>query len=482
MVSQSPNSLARLRRCKIVATVGPSSSSPSGLALLARTGVDVFRINFSHGSREDHKKVIAAIRQMEPMIGRSVAVLADLQGPKIRVGTLQDGSFEFVWGEEIDLVCTAEQTEGEKFVPIPHPEIFEVSEPGDKLLFDDGRLGVELVSVSADRAVAKVTMPGTLTNKKGVNVPDKRLKISAVTDKDKLDMQTAIEAGVDFVALSFVQHPDDIKEARELAGPEARILSKIEKPSALEYLEEIIAASDAVMVARGDLGVEMPAEQVPVHQRRIVRTARQYGKPVVIATQMLESMINSPVPTRAETSDVATAVYQGADAVMLSAESAVGRHPQTVVAIMDRIIRAIEQAEDYHISLEQYTADPDNTTQDAICHAAADAAETLKCKAILAFTSTGSTVKRLSRARPLIPIVMLTEYVTTARRGALYWGVIPLVQSDIGSYEDMVKTGKQVASDLGADPDDRIVITAGYPFGRPGKTNLLQVTRVDPED
>ncbi|MAP93379.1 MAG: pyruvate kinase [Ponticaulis sp.] len=470
------------RHCKIVATVGPSSNSPHALALLARTGVNVFRINFSHGDRQAHTKVIAAIRQMEEMLGRSVAVLADLQGPKIRVGQLEGGELKLAWGDEVTLVCADSHSGGEGTIPVPHPEIFEVSSPGDKLLFDDGRLGVELTEVQSDRAKAKVTMPGVLKDRKGINVPDKRLNISAITEKDRLDMQTALDAGVDFIALSFVQHPDDIAEARELAGPNARILAKIEKPSALEYLDDIVKAADAVMVARGDLGVELPPEQVPVHQRRIVRTARQYGRPVIIATQMLESMIDSPVPTRAEASDVATAVYQGADAVMLSAESAVGRHPQTVVAIMDRIIRAIETSPDYRSAMAQFTAEPEKTTADAICHAAAEITDTLHCHAIMAFTSTGSTVKRLSRSRPSAPIVMLTENPSTARRGALYWGVTPIVRTDINSHEDMMETGKSVAAELGVEKNARIVITAGVPFGRPGKTNLLQVTRVDSDE
>ncbi len=471
--------ISQQRHCKIVATVGPSSNSPDKLALLARIGVNVFRINFSHGDREDHRKVIAAIRTMEKMLDRPVAVLADLQGPKIRVGKLKDGEMGLPWGEVMTLVCTDTQPDDENAIPVPHPEIFEVSQPGDTLLFDDGRLAVEILEVSETEAKAKVTVPGTLKDKKGVNVPDRRLNISAVTEKDRADMKVALEAGADFIALSFVQHPDDIAEARALAEGDIRILAKIEKPSALEHLDEIISAADAVMVARGDLGVELPPEQVPVHQRRIVRTARKYGRPVVVATQMLESMIDSPTPTRAEASDVATAVYQGADAVMLSAESAVGRHPQTVVAIMDRIIKAIEQAPDYRTAMSQYEAEPTDTTADAICYAAADIADTLSCKAILAFTSTGSTVKRLSRTRPAAPIVMLTEHIATARRGSLYWGVTPILQTDIHSHEDMMTTSKTIASQLGVPDEERVVITAGFPFGRPGKTNLVQVTRVN---
>ena len=471
--------IAKARNCKIVATVGPSSKSPHGLALIARAGVNVFRINFSHGERADHAKVIEAIRVMEQNLDMPVAVLADLQGPKIRVGDLNDGEMELRYDQTIELVCRARQDESGASIPIPHQEIFEVSQPGDQLLFDDGRLACKITDVSPDKIVAKVTVPGTLKNRKGVNVPDRRLMISALTEKDKSDLQTALEAGADFIALSFVQHPDDIREARAIIGDRARILAKIEKPSALEYLDEIIAEADAVMVARGDLGVELPPEQVPVHQRRIVRTARKFGRPVIIATQMLESMIDSPVPTRAEASDVATAVYQGADAVMLSAESAVGRHPQTVVAIMDRIIRAIEAAPDYLDTLSQFQAEADPTTADAVCHAAAEVAETLDCRAIVAFTTTGSTVKRLSRARPKAPIIMLSENIASARRGALYWGVFPRVQSDISSFEDMLETSKAVAANLGIPADQRIVITAGFPFGRPGKTNLLQVTRVD---
>ena len=472
----------KARNCKIVATVGPSSNSPSRLALLAKTGVNVFRINFSHGEADKHREVIRAIRQMEDLLGQRVGILADMQGPKIRVGKLKGEEMKLGWGEAIDLVCQEEQPSAGKAIPIPHPEIFEVSEPGDQLLFDDGRLACELTSVSKDRAEARVTMAGTLKDRKGVNVPDKRLRISAITEKDRADMKVALEEGVDYIALSFVQHPDDVAEARELIGDKARILVKIEKPSALEYLSEILGAADAAMVARGDLGVELPPEQVPVHQRRIVREARRLGRPVVVATQMLESMIESSTPTRAEASDVATAVYQGADAVMLSAESAVGRHPQTVVAIMDRIIRAIEGAPDYYDALSQYRAEPEETTADAICHAAADIAETLDCKAIMAFTTTGSTVKRISRARPRAPIIMLTEKVETARRGALYWGVSPVIAEEIGSHESMMETAKRFAVELGVEENERIVITAGVPFGRPGKTNLVQVTRASSQD
>ena len=476
------SSISSFRNCKIVATVGPSSNSPDRLALLARTGVDVFRINFSHGDAEAHKRVIAAIRQMETMRGRPVGVLADLQGPKIRVGVLTDDEMKLAFGEVVELVCAEEQPGDRKAIPIPHPEIFEVSEEGDQLLFDDGRLACSLVSVEKDRAEARIIQPGTLKTRKGVNVPNKRLPISAITEKDRADLVTALDANVDFIALSFVQHPSDVEEARDLIAGRAKLIVKIEKPSALEHLEDILKSADAVMVARGDLGVELPPEQVPVHQRRIVRTARQLGRPVIVATQMLESMIESPVPTRAEASDVATAVYQGADAVMLSAESAVGRHPQTVVAIMDRIIRAIEDAPDFYDALSQYTVDPDVTTADAICQAAAQITDTLDCAAIVAYSSTGATGKRMSRMRPKAPILMLSDQMKTARLGALYWGIIPVHEKDIGSYEDMLQTAKRIAVREGVPENERIVIAAGFPFGRAGKTNLVQVTRVTSDD
>lgn len=468
-----------MRNCKIVATVGPSSNSPDKLALLARTGVNVFRINFSHGEREEHAKVIAAIREMEEMLGTRVAVLADMQGPKIRVGKLADDELELVWGAEHELVCGKTAPDNPKAIPIPHPEIFAVSAPGDQLLFDDGRLAVEITEISETAGKAKVVVPGTLKNRKGVNVPDKRLPISAITEKDKLDMQTALDAGADFIALSFVQHANDVKEALEIIGDRARIVSKIEKPTALDHLEGILELSHGVMVARGDLGVEMPPEQVPVHQRRIVRMARKYGRPVIVATQMLESMIDSPVPTRAEASDVATAVYQGADAVMLSAESAVGRHPQTVVALMSRIIREIESAPDYYEAMAQFETEPEENTADAICHAATAIAENLQAAAIVAFTMTGSTGKRMSRARPKAPILLLTEKIETARRGSLYWGVSTKLLPAISTYEGMMATAKDVAKAAGVPEGQRIVITAGFPFGRPGKTNLVQVTRID---
>lgn len=471
--------LRESKNCKIVATVGPASHSPRDLEALATIGVDVFRINFSHGERESHRDIFHRIRAVEKRINRPIGILADLQGPKIRVGVLPDDGLSLVYGEEVELHCS--DTAETRCIPVPHPEIFAVSTAGDTLLFDDGRLSVELIEVQADRAKAKVTMPGKLTSRKGLNVPGKRLPVSALTEKDRLDLEVALQEGADIIALSFVQHPDDVLEARELIGDKATLLVKIEKPSAMEHLDEIISLADAVMVARGDLGVELPSEMVPIHQRRIVKAARTHCRPVIVATQMMESMIESVTPTRAESSDVATAVYQGADAVMLSAESAVGRHPPTVVAIMDRIIRAIQSAEDYRETItvtsgHQTSAEP--STAEAMAEAASEICNALNCSAIVAFTATGSTGLRISQNRPSAPVLLLTPSVEVARRARLMWGVTPVVEEDISSYEHMLENAQRLAKVHGIAEGERIVVTAGFPFGRPGKTNIVQVTRV----
>lgn len=466
------------RFCKIVATVGPASASPVMLEKLHAFGVDVFRLNFSHGEHETHGKVLAAVREAEARAQRPITVFADLQGPKIRCGKLPGGRIDLAYGAQIRLEPGAE-TDKPGVIPAPHSELIDALEPGDLVMLDDGKLRLRITRRDSSARVASVEAGGALSDRKGINVPSRPLPISALTDKDRRDLAFALEAGVDYVALSFVQRPQDVREARELIGDRAGIISKIEKPSAVEDIEEIIALSDAIMVARGDLGVECPPEEVPLIQRRIVRRCRAAGKPVIVATHMLESMVDAPTPTRAEASDVATAVLQGADAVMLSAETAVGRHPPTAVAIMDRIIRAAEADDEYW---RGRTADlPANelTTADAISRAASLATDAPDVTALVAYTASGSTARRVSRDRPRCGIVVLTPYADVARRLRLGWGMEARVSRDVESFEDMLQTAEAAAREFGGAVDgERVVIVTGYPFGRPGKTNTLKISRL----
>jgi len=467
------------RACKIVATLGPASDSPQRLILLIEAGVNCFRLNFSHGAKEDHRRRYDAVREAEARLGWPIGVIADLQGPKIRVGAFEDGSIRLRYGEVLPIEAS-DRPGAEGIIRLPHPEIVDVLQEGDILKFDDGKLQMTVVEKSDARLAARVDFGGELKSQKGLNVPTRRIPISALTEKDRVDLAYALELGVDYVALSFVQSGEDVREAAMLVDGRAGILSKIEKPAALDDLEEIVDLSDAIMVARGDLGVELAPEQVPIAQRKIIRAARAAGKPVIIATHMLESMIDAPTPTRAEASDVATAVYQGADAVMLSAESAVGRHPQTVVAIMDRIIRAVEDDPDHWAGLKRDTARPEPTTADAISLSAREVAEVLNCAAVVAYTSTGSTALRIARERPQCGVVSITPHQATARRMCLAWGVRSVVTDDAISMEDMTEKAERTVRALGvAKDDDRVVITAGVPFGRPGKTNMIRILRLE---
>ena len=447
--------------------------------MLIEAGVDCFRLNFSHGSREDHKRRMASIRAAEEKAGSPVAVFADLQGPKIRVGAFPDGQINLRYNEVVTLEASDEPG-GPGLIRLPHPELVDALEEGDILKLDDGKQQLTVIERTRSQVKARVDFGGVLKNQKGVNVPTRRIPISALTEKDREDLAYALDLGVDYVALSFVQHPDDVREARALIGDRAGVISKIEKPSALTHIDEIVDLSDAVMVARGDLGVELPPEQVPIAQRRIIRVARAAGRPVIVATHMLESMVDAPTPTRAEASDVATAVYQGADAVMLSAESAVGRHPQSAVAIMDRIIRAVENDNEYWHSLPRDMTPPQATTADAIALSARHIADVIGCSAVVAFTATGSTAIRVARERPRCGVVGLTPILETARRLTLVWGVRARVVEDVTNVEDMVAKADEAVRALGvAGPDDRVAIIAGIPFGRAGKTNMIRVLRLE---
>ncbi len=466
-------------RTKIVATLGPASQSPEMIAALVKAGVDVFRMNFSHGAYEDHRKIYDTIRAHEREANKPIAVLADLQGPKLRLGKFENDEINLTQGQSYRFDMDATLGD-ETRAPLLHPEIFKVLKKGELLLIDDGRMRFEITEVGDDFANATTLTNGKLSANKGVNLPGARLPISAITDKDMKDLSFALSLGVDWVALSFVQGPEDVAELRKLVNGKAGIISKLEKPLAISRLTEILELSDAVMVARGDLGVELPPEDVPVLQKQIIRAGRALGKPVIVATQMLESMISNPAPTRAEASDVATAVYDGADAVMLSGESAVGAYPVEAIEMMHRIIRRVERADSYQRLQAAERLEREATTPDAIMAAAHLAADTICASSIVCYTSSGSTAIRASRERPIQPILGLTPNHTTARRLALVWGVTPVEIEDAQDIDDMInKAICQVKVEGFAKPRDRIVVTAGIPFGTPGKTNLMRIARVE---
>jgi pyruvate kinase len=461
---------------KIVATLGPASRTPEQLRTLFLAGVDVFRINMSHTTHANLKTLVETVRRVEAEVGRPISILVDLQGPKLRLGklggerTLQTGSrVTFVRGE----------TAGGDAIPIPHPEIFATLRTGSHLLIDDGKVRLLAREVAADRMAADVMQGGAVKDHKGVNLPDTLLPIPALTPKDRADLDYALSLSVDWLGLSFVQRPDDVAELRKMTAGRAGVLSKIEKPAALQSLDEILVLSDAVMVARGDLGVELPLEAVPGRQKQIIQAARHAGKPVVVATQMLESMITSPVPTRAEVSDVANAVYEGADAVMLSAETAAGAFPAEAVAVMDRIARAVESDSMYRGIMEAQRQEPEATMPDAILAAVHDVTHTIKAAAIVCWTKSGSTGLRAARERPEVPILALTPIKAMARRLQLAWGLHCVETEDAQNLDDVSERACQIAYSQGfAKMGDRVVITAGLPLGTPGATNLLRVAYV----
>ena len=468
----------RARKVRVLATLGPASSSPEMIEKLIRAGADAFRINMSHGTQAGHAPVIAAIRALEKSLVRPTTILADLQGPKLRVGTFADGKVELVHGATFRL--DRDPTAGDATrVCLPHKEIFDALEVNARLLLDDGKLVLRVTDMGDGHVITRVEVGGMLSDRKGLNVPDVVVPMAALTEKDRSDLAFALDQGVDWVALSFVQRPEDLADARKLIGGRAALLAKIEKPAALDRLEELVELADAVMVARGDLGVELPPEAVPPAQKRIVETARRLGKPVVVATQMLESMIQSPSPTRAEVSDVATAIYDGADAVMLSAESAAGAWPLESVAMMDRIAQSVESDPGYFARLHFTETKSDPTTADALADAAREIAITVGAKAIVCFTLSGSTARRVSRERPSVPLLVLTPSAETARRSGLLWGVHAVQTRDVGNFEEMVAKAKRMALRHGlALGGQRIIVMAGVPFGVPGSTNVLHVVRL----
>jgi pyruvate kinase len=473
--------MRRLRRTKIVATLGPSSSERSVIAALFRAGADVFRINMSHTSHERMRELVSTIRSIEDEVERPIGILVDLQGPKLRVGQFESGPAALPTGATF--ILDADQTPGNTArVHLPHPEILGAVQPGHRLLLDDGKIQLTATDVSEGKVVTRVEVGGNLSDRKGVSLPDTTIPFSALAPKDRSDLEAALDAGIDWIALSFIQRPEDIAEARKITRGRAAVMAKIEKPQAVNRLEEILDAADSLMVARGDLGVEMPLEKVPGIQKFMTRTSRRAGKPVVVATQMLESMIHAPVPTRAEVSDVATAIFEGADAVMLSAESAAGKYPIEAVSTMNRIAEEVESDPLYQTIIQAQRADPEPTGADAIAAAARQIAETLDLSALICWTFSGSTALRVARERPGPPTVAISPNVSTARKLSLVWGVHCIVAEDAHDQDDMVERACRLAFKDGfTRTGQRVIVVAGVPLGTPGATNMLRIAFVGAE-
>ena len=465
----------RARKVKILATTGPASREPEMLRKLFRAGADAFRVNMSHGDHATHAQTIRAIRALEKEFARPIAILCDLQGPKLRVGEFRDGQAVIRHSGHFTLDRNPEPGD-ETRVHLPHPELFGLLKKGQRLLINDGKIRLRVIRANEDEIFCSAEVGGVISDRKGVNVPDAEVPIPALTEKDRRDLAFAIEHGADWIGLSFVQRPEDLAEARKLMGGRGSLCAKIEKPMAVRRLDEIVELADGIMVARGDLGVELEPQEVPPLQKKIVNKARTAGKPVIVATQMLESMIESPAPTRAEVSDVANAVYDGADAVMLSAETAAGDWPEEAVTIMDKIAAQVERDDAYLERVRFLDTPPDRTTADALSHACMTIADTVSISAITVFTGSGSTARRVARERPSVPMLVLTPSMTTARRVALLWGAHPVATKDIGSFEEMIAKGKRMALRHGfGKAGSKLIALAGVPFGTPGSTNLLHV-------
>jgi pyruvate kinase len=470
--------LRRRRRTKIIATLGPSCSTPEVITRLFQAGADVFRLNFSHGTHEDHAARFAMIRDLEDRFDRPIGILADVQGPKLRVGRFGGGRVHLRTGQRFRLDLTATPGDSDR-VNLPHPEIIEAAAINSTLLLDDGKLRLRVVHKRADALETEVVVGGPLSDRKGVNVPDVVLPIPALTAKDREDLEFAVSHGASYIGLSFVQRPEDVAEAKRLIDGRAWVMAKLEKPQALDNLEAILDLTDAVMVARGDLGVELPPEEVPLAQKRIVRLSRQMGKPVVVATQMMESMMSAPAPTRAEASDVATAVFDGADAVMLSGETAAGQYPYEAVNMMDRIVARVEQDAGWRAMIDASRCAPESQTAGAIAAAAAQVGHAIGAKAIVAFSASGATALRVARERPESPIIGLTPNHATAQKMAVVWGVHAVVTPDVHSLTEAThRAGRMALTEGFAVHGDEIVVTAGVPFAHSGTTNSLRVSTV----
>lgn len=471
--------MRRLRNVKIVATLGPASNDYAMIKALHEAGADVFRLNMSHGSHDEIRERHRIIREIERELESPIGILADLQGPKLRVGEFGNGEEELEEGQSFRFDLDEAAGDSSR-VQLPHPEIFKALEVGTTLLVNDGKIRLEVKSFGEDFADCTVTTGGTISNRKGVNVPEVVLPLAALSEKDRADLEFVCQLGVDWVALSFVQRAEDVEEARALVGGRAAVLSKIEKPTAVKSFESILAASDGIMVARGDLGVELPVQNVPPIQKRLVWRCRAAAKPVIVATQMLESMIESPMPTRAEVSDVATAIYEGADAIMLSAESAAGDYPVEAVTTMDNVAIEVEDDPTYTEIIEASRVARRESVADGIVAAAREIAETTDIKAICCFTQSGTTALLTARERPRVPIIAMTSLRGTARRLALSWGTNCIMTGELQRFKQAVVNAARAAQSAGyAGPEDQIVVTAGVPFNVPGTTNILRVAPCD---
>jgi len=470
--------LRRHRRTKIIATLGPASSTPELMTQLFLAGADVFRLNFSHGAHADHAARIETIRAIEKKYQRPIGILADVQGPKLRVGQFQSGRVQLQAGRDFTLDLNPAPGDTRR-VCLPHPEIMAAADVGATLLLDDGKLRLRVTRKRDDHLLTEIMNGGVLSDRKGVNIPDVVLPIPALTAKDLRDLEFVLPLGIDYIGLSFVQRPEDVAQAKALAGGRALVMTKLEKPQALDDLDAILNLSDAVMVARGDLGVELPPEDVPIAQKRIIKAAQLRGLPVVVATQMLESMITAPAPTRAEASDVAAAVYDGADAVMLSAETAAGQYPREAVNMMDRIIARTERDADWRIGIDSKRPAPEKSSADAIAAAAVQVAQTIGAQVIVAFTESGSTALRVAREKPDCPVIGLTTNIVVARRMAAVWGVHALLTGAVHSMTEAVtNAAKQARLEGFAQKGEEIVVVAGVPFGQAGTTNALRVVKI----
>ena len=475
--------MKRNRKAKILATLGPASSSPEVIEKLFTSGCDVFRLNFSHGSIEDHRKNFNCIRSLEKKYNYSTCILADLQGPKLRIGNFINDKVNLKKGQ--NFILDLDSSKGnEKRVNFPHQEIYEILTPNSEILIDDGRIKLQIVKQNASSLIAEVLNDSTISNNKGVNIPGVILPISSLTNKDRADLSKALEMGVDWVALSFVQKAEDIQDLRKIIGDKASIMAKIEKPSAVKNIDSIIETSDGIMIARGDLGVELPTEKVPVIQKNIINRCRDYGKPVIVATQMLESMITNHAPTRAEASDVANAIYDGTDAVMLSAESAMGKYPIESVELMNRIIESVENDKN-NFDLEQQHLNSSKinksvSTTDAITNAAYTIARNAEAKAIVTFSVSGKTTLRMAKERAPVLIIGISPNINTARKTQLVWGVFSShAKQDANNTTEMVRIACNIIKEKKlAQSGDSIVITAGVPFGNAGSTNLLRIAKI----
>lgn len=475
----SAHSLHRQRQTKIVSTLGPASADEATIRALFVAGVDVFRLNFSHGSHEDHAARVKIIRELEREFATPVGILADMQGPKLRVGRFKNDAIALTAGQVIRFDLDTAPGD-ETRVNLPHPEIIAALEAGAFIFIDDGKVRARIVEKGKDFLIAEIVSGTKLSNNKGVNVPGTVLPIAALTPKDRRDLVAALDMGADWIAQSFVQLPEDVAEARKLIGGRAALLVKIEKPAALDHFTAILDLADGVMLARGDLGVEIPPEDVPTVQKRIVRQVRHAGKPIIVATQMLESMIENPAPTRAEASDVATAVFDGADAVMLSGETAAGKYPLEAVSIMDRICQRTEKDETYRRIIEADRLETEHIASDAITAAAHQVAHNVNAACIINYTTSGSTTLRTVRQRPAMPVLSLTQNLVTARRLCLSYGVRPMLVTDVETTSEAIRRAADFVKTVGLGKQgDRLVLTAGVPFGTPGSTNTLRVAWVE---